>query len=283
VLIQDQLVALAVVRGEQESRLLWLQFDPLTGTVLAERPLARLRESWWQQRSCQVQALSDGLLIACGGSVLRADLSGELRWARQQTWVPPALDRNWMVQAQLPPIVAGDCATLVQPGVQAVVSLQLDCGRLDWQRVLPGVQRLLGATADYVIAQTDEGLVALGRDSGEPAWRFDAQGLLDAHAVGDDAILVARTQRGPENNQLGVLLVWLDGQTGQPRARTQLAALAHEQPRLGPLFGGGGKWWAFSGRGVGEPTRDLLELAPSAAAEPIAPPAAQKGDGSHFP
>ncbi len=266
-LIQDELFALVMTRLEQEFTLSLVTYDPQTGAVLSARPLTRFRENWWQERTCQVLAMGDRLIVTAGGAVLSCDLLGQVHWVRRQTWVPPSIERSWLEQNQEPPLLADGRLLVAQPSVRSVVALEPESGRLLWNRVLPTVRRMIGVIGDRLIVETDPGFVALDMQSGKPLWYHDADKRLDAvlcRPAGDLMYTQAEPVRG-ENN-LRPALVWIDPATGRTKARTALEALKHERPKFGPLLTVGDRRWAFFGRGEQDATRDIVELTPKGAA-----------------
>ena len=262
-LIQDELFALVMTRVEQEFTLSLSTYDPQTGAVLSARPLVHFRENWWQERTCQVLPLGDRLIVTCGGTVLACDLLGQVHWVRRQTWVPPSLERSWLEQSQVPPLMAEGRLFVTQPSVRSVVALEPESGRQLWVRVLPNVRRIIGLAGDRLIVETDAGFVALDTQSGKPLWYHDADKRLDAVVCGNPGGLmytIAEPVKG-ENNWRPTL-VWIDPATGQAKSQTTLETLKHERPKFGPLLTVGDRRFAFFGRGEQDATRDIVELTP---------------------
>src|SRR5690606_2747297 len=89
-LIQNQLVALTLVRNDQgQSTLRLTTFDRESGEALVQRNLARLNEVWWSRRAGEVTPLGDGLVATLGGMSICCDLHGNLRWIRRPVALPP--------------------------------------------------------------------------------------------------------------------------------------------------------------------------------------------------
>jgi outer membrane protein assembly factor BamB len=269
-LIQDELFALVMTRLEQELTLSLSTFDPQSGAVLRSRPLIRLHEPWWQQRTCQVAAAGDALIVACGGTVLSCDLFGEVRWVRRQLWLPPSLDRSWVAQSQDPPLLADGRLFVAQPGVRSVAALEPESGRLIWRSVLPAVRRVVGHAENLLLVETDAGFTALDAGSGKPLWQHEANPRLDAVLLGGaGGLLYAKSAPVPGEKAWRAVLVWVDLATGRTRSQAPLESLKHEHhdwPKLGPLWMSGERRFAFFGRGDQDASRDIVEIAPRGAA-----------------
>jgi outer membrane protein assembly factor BamB len=266
-LIQDELFALVMSRLDEEFTLSLSTFDPVSGAVLSARPLIHFRDSWWEERTCQVTANGDTLIIACGGSVLACDLLGQVHWARRQVWVPPVLERSSIAQTRQPPLLVDGRLYVSQPGVRAVVALDPESGRLEWRRVLPGVRRIVGLVGQRLIAETDAGFTALDAASGKPLWQHDVEKTQDVDkrldAVlcgGSGGLLYTKLEPVPNENNARPALVWVDLEDGRATSKTLLETLKHEKPKFGPLIVQGERLFAFFGRGEQDPNRDIVEL-----------------------
>lgn len=267
-LVQEELFALTATWADQEVLLALTCYDIQSGSVSHEHPLVRLRESWWQQqqRSCQAAPLGDTVVVACGGCVLRADLTGDVRWLRRETWVPPPVDHGWVVQEPSPPIESGGRIFVMQPGVYALSAIAAETGRLDWRQPIPNLRRLLGIDGPRVLVQTGAGFAALDAASGNLLWEAAVPDPLDAVLpAGKGGLVYARRQALHEetNKPSCPLLVWIDTETGRETAAWRLDNLRDERPQLGPLVASGDRLWVLFGRGEKDPHRDIVELAPT--------------------
>ncbi len=272
-LIQDELFALTVTRAEQELSLSLCTYDPDSGAVLCESPLVRLREHWWQQRTCQVLALDDTFVVACGGSVFRADLIGRIRWLRKEPWVPPAVNRNWVAQDQAAPIESGGRLFVTQPGVLEVACLDAETGRLQWQQSVPDLCRVVGVADGRVLVQTDAGFAAFDAAEGKLLWEHAAAGLLEAQVFGGPGgLLYAHSVPLGDEKLASVSLAWLDPATGLVTAGWPLGTLRQERPQLGPMLAVGERLWTFFGQGDKDPHREIVVLSPKNTSALPAPP-----------
>jgi outer membrane protein assembly factor BamB len=237
-------------------------FDPLTGVVLRERKLVDLRDTWGPIRDCQMLSLDESFVITCGGAVLRCDLMGDLRWARQRLWIPPAVDAGWVWQSHRPPTLVDGRLIVVQPCVPDVVALNPDNGRLLWRSYLTTARRVVGASKSQVLVATCDGVCALETHSGKQQWHYRAD-LLDGNLFSkSDGLLIALREPVEKENLSCAALTWLDTATGKPKHTCVLSDLKHQQPCLGPMFAHQSRIWTLYGKGLEDPTRDLLELTP---------------------
>ncbi len=213
----NSLVALTMIHADQQSVLYLSTFDPRSGAVIAQARLATLRESWWQQRTCQLTMAGDGLAAVFGGTVVACDVSGKIRWVRRQEWVSPQDDPDWARQYQQPPVVAGNRLFVAQPGVLAVECMDLDSGTLVWRSVPAGLRRIVGLVDDKLIVELNSGFVALSTAKGNAVWYHDAGDLAEAQVCGGPGkFLYVRREKSPAGFQ--PVLVWVDLATGRERA-----------------------------------------------------------------
>ena len=259
------------VKGEFIHLLALTTFDAATGELLRERPLATLRDQWWQQRDCQMAAVDESLVITCGGSVICCDLSGGVRWMRRDFWVPTSVDSFWLFQSQSPPAAADGRLFVVQPGVPAVMAIDAADGRVLWKCGLPGARRVLGCVDGTVVVERSRGIDALAAADGRRRWRFESADLLDACLVGGgadaaDGVLLSVREPADDPGQkqptFVPALVWLDAATGGPYRRESLPALRDPLPSFGPILPQGERIWALFGRGMADASRDIVELVP---------------------
>lgn len=272
--LQGRLGLLTIARQETGENLLrWTSLDPSSGAVISQTEILRLGEVWWRRRCCEVTPLDDGFVAVLSGVTVCCDVSGNLRWVRRETVLPPAEEPGWVQQSFQGPLLSGQGLFVLQPGGCSVDRLEVRTGQAVWSRLLPGVQRLLGVAGSRVILQTDGGLTALDTATGESQWEHAVDGLLDASWCDESRVLYARRQAVAQApGKFQPQLVWLDAASGRSVAETVLRELEDDKPFLGPLLTVGDRWWAFFGRGDREPTRDVIELAPQgAAAQPPLP------------
>ena len=262
--IDHNLIALTLSHSDQQSILYLSTFDANTGVVVAQERLATLRESWWQQRACQLAAVKDTLVAVFGGTVLCCDHTGKTLWVRRQEWIPPQDDRDWARQYQAPPVIWQDRLFVSQPCVAAVECLDAESGELVWRKVLPGLKRLTGVVEDRLIVETQSGFAALSPTKGDALWYHDVGDVVEGQLCGGPGkLLYTRREKVPGNeNVLRPVLVWLDPATGAERSSTALDSLRHDHPMFGPFLTAHDKTWAFAAGGENEPVRVLYELTP---------------------
>ncbi len=269
------LVALTMSRADQQSNLYLSTFNPSDGVVVAQERLATLRETWWQQRTCQLSTAGGNLIAVFGGAVLCCDPSGKTRWVRRQEWIAPQEDPDWARQYQQPVIAWKDRLLVAQPGVACVECIDADSGALVWRKLIPGLRRMSGMVDDRLIVESQTGLMALSADKGQSLWRHLAGDLLDAQLCGGPGgILYARREKAPDS-ALRPVLVWLDPQTGRPRATFALEPLKHAFPVFGPFASGQNRLFAIAGGGENEAARSVYELVPKGAANMVRLPGNQ--------
>lgn len=271
-ILQDRLYVFTVATPLEDG-LLSLDLslvNPLTGEVISQQPVIQLRNLWDRQLNCQAAVVGARLVAVVGGTVLCCDFTGKPLWVRRQIWIPPTQAPAGNEQSESAPLVLGNRLFVSQPGVFAVVCLDLDTGRRVWQQPLPDVRRLIGATGERLVVETARGWQAFAANTGKPLWQRDAEQILDANicpTTGD--LLVAQREAQP-NDTWRPVLVWLNSETGREIARLPLESLTDKQPMLGPLVVNSDRLWTLFGRGLKEPRRELFELTPTA--EPAQPP-----------
>lgn len=268
---QGKLFALTLLdsrRGEDRLRLTSYALD--TGETLGARDLVGIRQSWRQRRFCRTTQLEDSLIASLGGLVMRIDLTGSVRWARRQVLLPPGEERTWVAQRFDRPLVAQNQVVIASPGVRTVDCLDAESGRLQWRRVLPHIDRLVGVAAERVIVHAGDEFLALRLETGDADWRRQLLSPFDAELHGGpNGLLLAHKVESPDaNNQFRPELVWLDPQTGEMRGRAVLSDLNHTDPRFGPLIAHQDKLWAFYGEGIQQPHRDVVQLTADGEAAP---------------
>jgi len=264
--VGDALLACTAQKATEGWTLSLATVDAAGGRLLGERTLSPMRDEWAAQgHDCQVAWAADGLAIACGGGLIACDSTGQIRWVRQEPWVPPAVDPLWRLQSPSPPLVADGRLYVVQPAEPAVTAIDATTGRAIWKRGFAGIRRVLGlvGTGDdrLLVAERSEGLVALSTRDGAIVWRHDVPELLDGCLVAAEGVLAVEQEPVTGTPAHRAVLVWLDPR-GTVRRRSPLAGLEDQLPRVGPLVPAGDRLWTLFGRGPGDPTRDLVELTP---------------------
>jgi hypothetical protein len=265
-LLQGKLLAFTLANTDQrESVLRLVTLDTATGEAREQHELLRLRQSWWTRRYFAAAALDNTLAANLGGATLCCDLSGNLLWVRRQTVLPAEEESDWVRQRFQPPQLHEGRLYVAQPGVRTVECLDPATGDLYWAKMLPDVQGIVGLSPGKVLVETNERLIALAAQTGEEVWRRVTQQRLDAHACGEQSIVLAR-RVSPENKRAEsdrVALVWISTADGKVQQTVQFDELEHNDSRLGGLTALDGRFFAFYGTGEDNPQRQLVEFKPA--------------------
>ncbi len=280
-LIQDQLVALTMTRGEQGQGLLRLtKFDRDTGEPQEQTNLVRVNDVWWTRRACEVTALDDAILATLGGVSVCCDLSGNVRWIRKHVSLPPEEETAWVKQSFERPLVIGDKAYLTQPSVRSIECVDVDTGRLIWSQVLPEIETLVGEVDGKLILRTADSFLALQANDGKLLWRHSRPAVFDAIALGGPNGLLYVQKQSPKDkkDRFYPVLVWVDLNTGIAQGTLPLPQLENSEPHFGPLVTYNDRIWTWYENGNDNANRKLWELVPKADVV-IATPAAD----SHSP
>lgn len=242
-------------------------FDAETGKPLSEQPLLRLRNVWNGQVPCSATMVGSRVVCTVGGTTVCFHALGTVHWIRRDQWMPPEVERRRSEEIVESPLVIGQHVFVTQPGLKAVLCLDLESGRALWERPLPELQRMFGRSRELLIVETANQLLGLDAGSGQPVWEHESGARLDGWQLSDDLLLYVRRlqQKGSRDRPC---LVWLDPRDGQEIATCPLPKLDERDPRLGPFVAVGDKVWAFSGRDPNQPRREILELIRSDADTP---------------
>lgn len=264
VYLHGRLVVLSVNwRKEQQALVRWNVLDETTGEFQQQRDLFEVRSIWRARNACEVTAVGDSLYATLGGLAACIGAGGEVRWIRKAIATPPDEERRWILQTFDRPLVTSERLVVTQPGVRAVECLDPATGALHWRTVVPSLVGMVGRAGDLLVVRTEEGLLGLSLADGKRVWQTPLEQLQAGILCdGKQILCAARTWPEKEPNKKSFRLLWLDPSTGKVNASSPLA-ITHDDPRLGVLIPQGEKLWAFAGKGQHDPTRDLLELAPS--------------------
>jgi outer membrane protein assembly factor BamB len=251
---QQEVFTLTAAREVANTISLFLtRYDIESGEMTGESFLADFGDIWPADLPCRATAVDDKIVATVGGAVLCCDLSGHLRWLRSQTFLPeprpgqPPLPKRPM-QAHNPPLVAGGRVYAAQPDVFGVDCISLTTGRLLWRRAQPDLHQLLGVSAPRLIAQTEDGLMALDSATGKLLWN-DEEGphLLGGTFSAADGILYAAARRPADKaSKWPACLAWLDPQTGKRTATAPLEVPSLPRRPVARLLICGNRMWALS-------------------------------------
>ncbi len=271
--IQDELHAIAVERTERRSTLMFTSYDLETGETLRRRPMVHLRDSWWEHAVCRTVKAGDTVIVTLGGAVICCDLSGQVRWARRQTFVPSTVDANSVVEFSNRPLIYDGKLYVAQPGVRSIECLDPSTGRRRWAREDATLYRLCGIAEGLLVVRTATAVEGLNPSDGRRIWRQpmgraadgSAEGRLKVVACGGPGGILCSYHeeaglRRPEN-QRRAHLIWLDPKTGSPTAQWTFDSLHDNDPRIGPVIVSGDRSWVFFGRGDSSSSKELFELA----------------------
>lgn len=270
-LVQDQLVGFTMVRGEQgQSSLRLTTFDLESGQPIVQRNLARLNDVWWTRRACEVAPLDDGLLATLGGVSLYCNVEGSVRWIRRHISLPPDEETAWVRQHFERPVISGTRAILSQPGVRALVCIDIETGKQLWSHVLPDLETVIGQEQDLIVVRTENAFVAYDIATGQERWQQPHGDVMEGAMLGGPGgfLYVERQPIVERQGQFEARLVWLDVMTGAPKASFTLPGLESNEPHLGPLVAYNDRVWTFWGAANNDPNRDVVELIPKADAVP---------------
>lgn len=268
IVVQDQIHLLTA--GDPQNKVMQVNFVTLelrNGQLVSQTPLAQFRDAWNRQIPCQAVLVDNRIIATLGGTVLSVDLLGHPQWLRRQTVVPQLQDYRWSEQCQDPPVVSRGQVFATQLGVREITCLDLETGRLRWERAIPQLVRLTGLVDGRLIIRTAAGIEALSAKDGTTLWQSEQPNLLVAQLLPsgktDDKtgrdILVASSEPADMEQQSRVRLTWIDPATGGETARRPLNDLLHKSPRFGPLVAHENRLFGFFRRGS-EPGNEIFEL-----------------------
>jgi outer membrane protein assembly factor BamB len=262
--VSDQLLVLAATKEPDRTlRVHLATIDPRSGAVLAQRPLASVRDDGDGQLTCRAAVTGDRIAASFAGCVLSCDALGQVDWLRRQHWLPPEQDPTTAAQEHDSPLIDDGCVYISQPGVRSVECLDIATGRLRWRQVLPDVTGIVGLADGRLIVRAASAITALEAATGEALWSHDAGDLLDARLFDGQSLIFARREPVATAGVQRPVLVRLDAATGAVTGTSPLDSLGAPLPLLGPLVRHGDRVWAFFGRGEGETGREIVELTPA--------------------
>jgi hypothetical protein len=235
---------------------------------LRHRDLVHLRNTWQVRSCCELIDVEEGLVAVLGGFAIAIDAAANIRWIRTHLALPADEDPRWVLQSYQRPLVQRGRVYLTQPGVRTVDCLDAATGRLYWSTILPEVIGLVGLTDDLLVVSTETEIRGLALADGATKWRHAANHLYGFPMVDRERLLIASRESAPgQSDQLRIRLTWMNAADGKPTFTTLLPGLEDGDPRLGPLVPYKDRLYTFFGRGQHDPTRDVVELAPTGDAQ----------------
>jgi len=278
ILLGERVLAATFAPAQQELLQLSLtSYEPTTGKVLAEKPLAQFRDlspnrdQFAREPGVSLTVIDDLLIVVGGGIVLGCDLEGEPQWLRRETWIAGVVDQRQSQQRQSPTLSAGGKLYVTQPGVPAVACFETATGRLLWQQPESELVRLVALSSGTLIAQATNGFLAFDAISGKRLWQRPVEQLVDAVTCDAAGRLIYGQRRWSIAKPSQVWLVWIDARSGRELASAPVVQWRAEQPALGLLVEHDGVVQAFMSDDVRKPSRELVRLTPSGDATPSDP------------
>lgn len=250
----------------------WVHLSPLTGEVLADSPLIRLRDSWSGETPCIVSVRDYTAVATIGGAIVAFDTTGGVNWVRRETWLPTKVDplsEDYLLSA---PVFVTDndgpsSVTLTAPASRQVLGLDVTSGRVRWKRVRPELQGILAVRDRIIVLAEQPGLTALDAETGDILWSRPLPGRMTAHEVRGSKLVVT-IERESMSNKVWPQMAWFEITTGAALGEAQIDVEDHADWRCGPFFSAGSKWWALIGNVGNKPQRDLAMLVPISDASP---------------
>lgn len=264
--LAGRLAVLVAHRVEEDSlELRWTHLNPVTGDIIAQFPLLRLRDSWNGDVPSSLAVKHDHVVAVVGGVILAFDVSGNVLWMRRETWLPPKIDPQADDYLHSPPSFFGDASQSVvvvaSPSSREVQAIDVHSGRTRWKNIVPTLQGLLTATDTLVVLSTSTELTGLSPMTGAVVWQRSIPDRMTGLRVDGDQFVIA-IQRESANKKAWPQLAWFDLATGVPRGEAQLELDDQNDWQLGPFFTVGETWWTLIGRPGTKPQRDLARLLP---------------------
>jgi outer membrane protein assembly factor BamB len=227
------------------------QFDAQSGEISARWPVLEVRDLWKGSLSCRAATAGDRIVASLAGCVVCCDMAGRVLWLRTETYFARPLDASWAAlrQTHSAPLIQQNRVFVAQPGVWAVDCLDLETGRLVWRRAEPELKSLLSLGADRLILETVRGVTALDPASGKSLWHYDDKipsDHVEIAPVVAAAGIVHLTWQPSARGQPLPAVVWLDVQTGRPKATAPITSDISPKSHFGPLFLHDHRLWTFS-------------------------------------
>jgi hypothetical protein len=264
-IVQDRIYAFTFATPHENglSVLDFCQLDATTGDVISQQTVLQVRNQWERQLSCHAVVAGTKIIGVSGGTVFCCDFTGRPIWVRRQQWIPPSQAVASTEQSPSLPLSIGNRLFVTQPGVFAIECLDLDTGRRDWLEAIPDIRRVIGLSGERLIVETARGWQAHGVSDGKLLWMQDSEQVLDAQICPPGGDLLVARREIQQNDVWRAVLVWLNAETGRELARLPIDQFNDKQPFVGPLVVDQDRIWAFFGKGIREPHRDLFELTPT--------------------
>jgi hypothetical protein len=222
------------------------------------------------------------------GAVFCVDPEEQVSWLRYSPCLPRDADPAPGQQYYQPPVSAGGRLFVSQPGTRSVECIELETGRLLWRRAFVGLRRILdvgagvlpvqaGApapTANRLLVETTDGVLALNMLNGQTLWQRDLPRMLDGYALAGTNYLLCAQREPLGGNEWCPVLAYVELGTGRVAGRVPLWGLRSKQVVLGPVVAHGADLWCFSdlpdNNGVLHAQRNIMKLTASGLPAPPA-------------
>jgi outer membrane protein assembly factor BamB len=246
-------------------------FDPASGQMQSQAPLADFRDYCNRALHCRAVAVENKIIACVGGTVICCDLPGRVRWLRRQIFVPPPYVSSpnelktallWHQQTFSPPLAVDGRVYVTQPGVWGVECLDVDNGRLIWRQPLPEITGLAGRIDQRLVVGATGGLLALDTQTGKVAWRCEISDRLDPILCGSPGgILAMRRETTSDAKGAGrPVLVWIDPETGKVVDECVLKPPTEGAMVCSPIIAHADRQWLIFTVPDKPDVRDIVEL-----------------------
>ncbi|ADG66086.1 hypothetical protein Plim_0234 [Planctopirus limnophila DSM 3776] len=238
----------------------WHVLDARSGKLLESVPLIRIRDVLPGQFSITSTISDQKLWITAPGLSACITHRGEILWLRRHVWVPRSIDTREFNKILNPPARVGDLVLVEPPGVSGVIAMHAESGAVQWTLPIDGLIGRLGIVNSLWIGRSTDGLIAIDWATGKIVWQTSMNELVDAVALDEEQLLVARrsrTSKGKKNLEI----VWLDPRSGTILGQGTMEIPQQDEYQLGQLFSLDQRILGWAGVS-NKRQRELIEITP---------------------
>jgi outer membrane protein assembly factor BamB len=262
---QRQLFVVTMESAAQGSRLLLCELDPDTGKPSSQTEVGQLLPGDSAPTFCELAASEERLVIATAGGVLCCDRTGRNNWLQRSLSLPAEIPGDLPVPPVQPAlsIPTPTVVVVLQAGAIGIQAFDVDSGRRIWQRAIPDLFQIAGATADLNVALTPRGLLALHTATGELAWQkplAQPPAYWSVSEKGD--VSIGEVEPG-ESGRKQLVIHTLEATNGSELPQIVLSLPAEPLELVGPIVSSNGRFFVI-GCDREHATGQLLELKPMA-------------------